>query len=123
MASPKITSLAWGKMTIDSQQLRAAKDCKLFPNGGRLWDWNETGTRHQPGIQQSDVEELASSGATEVVLSRGMDSKLGVPDQTVRWLEEKDIKVHVADTREAVGIYNRLVEDGAKVAGCFHSTC
>ena len=95
----------------------------MYPGGSRAWDWNETGTRHQPGIQRSDVEELIGSGAVEVVLSRGMDLKLGVPDDTVRWLEDQGVKVHVAETRQAVDIYNRLVDEGVKVGGCFHSTC
>lgn len=123
MESPKVTSLSWGHIALDSEKLPEAKDCKLYPGGGRAWDWNETGTRHEPGIQQSDVEELVRAGAAEVVLSRGMDQKLGVPDSTVRWLEEQGVKVHVADTRKAVDIYNRLVEEGVKVGGCFHSTC
>lgn len=110
-------------MILDSEKLSEAKDCKLFPGGGRTWDWNETGTRHQPGIQQSDVEELLQNDATEVVLSRGMDRMLGVPAETVRWLEDQGIKVHVADTKMAVEIYNRLVEEGVKVGGLFHSTC
>ena len=96
---------------------------QLFPGGGRPWDWNETGTRHSPGIQQADVQELIQTGATEIVLSRGMDEKLGVPDSTVRWLEDQGVKVHVAETRKAVEIYNRLLEEGVKVGGCFHSTC
>jgi len=31
---------------------------KLFPGGLREWDWRETGTRHVPGIQHADVQEL-----------------------------------------------------------------
>ena len=123
MASPKVSSISWGRIILDSDKLPEAKDCKLFPGGGRAWDWNETGTRHQPGIQQSDVEELLQNDAAEVVLSRGMDQMLGVPSETVRWLEDKGIKVHVADTKTAVEIYNRLVEEGVKVGGLFHSTC
>ena len=121
MSSSKIVSISWGR--IDLEPDANFKDAKLFPGGARAWDWNETGTRHSPGIQQSDVEELVQAGATEVVLSRGMDEKLGVPDSTVRWLEDKGVKVHVAETRKAVEIYNRLLEEGVKVGGCFHSTC
>jgi hypothetical protein len=123
MDCSKISSISWGEITIDSKSFSKAKDCKLYPGGGRPWDWNETGTRHSPGVQQGDVEELVRAGATEVVLSRGMDLKLGVPDDTVQWLEGQGIKVHVAETRQAVDIYNRLVEEDVKVGGCFHSTC
>jgi hypothetical protein len=62
--------------------LGIGKDFKLYPGGGREWDWNETGTRHVPGIQPADVEELFAHGATVVVLSRGMDLRLHVDPAT-----------------------------------------
>ena len=121
MTCTKISSISWGHIALNSPDLADGKDYKLFPAGGRPWDWNETGTRHSPGIQQGDVEELLQAGAKEVVLSRGMDLKLRVPDETVRWLEERGVKVHVAETKEAVEIYNHLVDEGVSVGGCFHS--
>lgn len=118
------------------------KDAKLWPSGGvRAWDWSETGTRHNPGIQIADAEELLAGGATTVVLSRGMYMKLGVPDATVEALRARKVRVApseggddaceqgvaveviVAETREAVRIYNELVAKGVKVGGLFHSTC
>ena len=123
MSSPKIASISWGRITFSSGALPEGKDYELFPGGGREWDWGETGTKHSPGIQPGDVEELVKGGATEVVLSRGMDLKLGVPNATLQWLEGQGIKVHVSETRKAVEIYNRLVDEGVKVRGCFHSTC
>jgi hypothetical protein len=41
---------------------------------------------------------------------------------THRYLEQRSITVHVAETREAVEIHNELAE-GALVARLFHSTC
>src|SRR2546423_15243758 len=67
-ASPTIVSVAWGRMEVAG--LGVGKDFKLYPGGGREWDWSETGTRHQPGIQPADVEELLTHGATIVVLSQ-----------------------------------------------------
>jgi NAD(P)-dependent dehydrogenase (short-subunit alcohol dehydrogenase family) len=43
-----------------------------MPGGGREWNWLETGTHHNPGIQIAEVEELLEHGAGVVVLSRGM---------------------------------------------------
>ncbi|KAI5461786.1 NADH dehydrogenase 1 alpha subcomplex assembly factor 3 [Mariannaea sp. PMI_226] len=118
--SPKILSLVWGR--IDVTDLEHGKDFKLYPGGGRPWDWGETGTRHNPGIQVADVEELLQRGATTVVLSQGMDMRLQVQAETLSYLEEKGVTVHVSETRQAVEIYNSLVETTA-VGGLFHSTC
>lgn len=118
--SPKILSLSWGNISIDGME--PAKDYKLYPGGGRPWDWSETGTRHNSGIQVADVEELLERGATTIVLSRGMDLKLQVNPSTVEYLEEKGVTVRVAGTKEAVEIYNSLVGT-TSVGGLFHSTC
>lgn len=121
MQSPQITHIAWGRMTVDG--VGSGKDFKLWPGGGRAWDWNETGTHHKPGIQPADVEELLDHGSDVVVLSRGMWQMLGTCPETMELLERRDVKTHVAETNEAVGIYNDLAKRGAAVGGLFHSTC
>jgi hypothetical protein len=118
--SPRIVGISWGRMEVEG--LGEGKDFKLYPGGGRAWDWAETGTRHSPGIQPADVEELVAHGATTVVLSQGMNKQLHVHPDTCRYLEERSITVRVAETSEALRIYNELTE-GALVAGLFHSTC
>jgi hypothetical protein len=107
---------------MDVEGLGVGKDYKLYPGGGREWDWSETGTRHVPGIQVADVEELLAHGATVVVLSLGMDQRLQVDPATLRYLEERGVEVHVVETREAVKLYNELAGNAA-VGGLFHSTC
>jgi hypothetical protein len=107
-------------MEVDG--LGIEKDWKLYPGGGRPWDWSETGTEHVPGVQVADVEELVAYGATVVVLSLGMDRRLHVDQATLRYLEERSVEVHMLETREAVKVYNDLAEDNA-LAGLFHSTC
>jgi hypothetical protein len=102
--------------------LGSGKDFKLFPGGGREWDWRETGTRHVPGIQPSDVAELLEHGSRVVVLSRGMELALHTCPETLQLLAERGITVHVQETREAVALYNELAGRDA-VGGLFHSTC
>ncbi len=79
--SPYVTGLSWGHMEVEG--LGTGKDFKLYPGGGRPWDWGETGTRHRPGIQPSDVRELLDHGARVVVLSRGMLRLLRVCPETL----------------------------------------
>ena len=118
--SPRIFDLSWGRMEVEG--LGVGKDFKLFPGGGRLWEWGLSGTAHEPGIRRRDVDDLLIYGSTVVVLSRGMELHLQVPQETVEYLEAKSIVVHVAETREAVRIYNELAET-TPVGGLFHSTC
>ncbi|WP_207391317.1 Mth938-like domain-containing protein [Streptomonospora litoralis] len=113
-------SLSWGRMEVEG--VGTGKDFKLHPAGGRPWDWNETGTRHSPGVLPADVEELLDRGAAVVVLSRGMQERLGVDPRTLELLESHSIEVHTAETTEAVRIYNALAPT-RPAGGLFHSTC
>ena len=120
MPSPAVLSVSWGRMTVEG--LPDGKDFMLYPGGGHEWDWRRSGTRHSPGIQPADVEELLEHGAAVVVLSRGMQLQLEVDPRTTALLEERGIPFHVAETTEAVRIYQELAATEA-VGGLFHSTC
>lgn len=120
-ASPLVDHLAWGR--IDVAGLGRFKDAKLWPGGGRAWDWGETGTRHVPGIQSADVEELLEHGCEVVVLTRGMQLVLQTQPETVAYLEGRGVEVVVDETSAAVERYNALAASGALVGALIHSTC
>jgi hypothetical protein len=120
--SPRISHISWGCLEVEGRD-RPFKDAKLYPGGGRAWDWNETGTSHTPGIQPADVEELLEHGAEVVVLSRGMNERLQVMADTLDRLEDADVEAHVLQTEAAVERYNELQSAGRPVGGLFHSTC
>jgi hypothetical protein len=107
---------------MEVEGLGSGKDFKLYPGGGRPWDWNETGTRHVPGIQPADVTELLEHGARVIVLSRGRQLALQTCPETLSMLERHGAAVHVEETSAAARLYNELAEREA-VAGLFHSTC
>jgi hypothetical protein len=119
--SPKITHISWGNMEVDG--LGKGRDFKLYPGGGRGWDWNETNTHHVPGIQPADVQELLENGSKVVVLTRGMQLVLQTCPETLRMLQDRNIPVFVEETKAAVEIYNKLAEENQPVGGLFHSTC
>ena len=119
--SPRITNVSWGRLEVEGKA-EPYKDAKLFPGGSREWNWRDTGTSHRPGIQVTDVQELLDHGAKVVVLSRGMAECLHVPRETLAFLKERKITVHVLPTKEAAALYNKLAET-EPVAGLFHTTC
>jgi hypothetical protein len=107
---------------MEVEGLATGKDFKLYPGGGREWDWRETGTQHVPGIQPADVAELLEHGSTVIVLSRGMELVLQTMPETLELLRHRGVPVHVEETRAAVALYNTLAES-QPVGGLFHSTC
>jgi hypothetical protein len=119
--SPRVTHISWGRLEVEGVD-GPFKDAKLFPGGSRAWDWRETGTDHDPGIQPADVEELLENGATAVVLSKGFNERLGVTQDALRMLEDRNVTAHVRETGEAIELYNELRET-EKVGALIHSTC
>ena len=89
--SPRIIHISWGHMEVEG--LGSGKDFKLYPGGGRKWDWRETNTEHSPGIQPADVQELLEKGSKVVVLSRGMQLMLRTCPETLQLLKDKGIGV------------------------------
>jgi hypothetical protein len=107
---------------MEVEGVGSGRDFKLYPGGGREWDWAETNTHHVPGIQPGDVEELLEKGSEVVVLSRGMLLALQTSPETLELLKTRGVRVYVEETRTAVEMYNELAESEA-VGGLFHSTC
>jgi hypothetical protein len=118
--SPRITNISWGKMEVEG--VGVGRDFKLYPGGGREWDWKETNTHHVPGIQPADVLELLEQGSEVIVLTRGMHLVLQTAPETIQLLEEKGVRYFIEETNAAVELYNKLAETEA-VGGLFHSTC
>lgn len=119
--SPRVVHISWGRMEVEG--VGTGKDFKLYPGGGRAWDWTETNTQHVPGIQPADVQELVEHGSEVVVLSRGMNLALRTCPETLEFLRARGIRTHVEETSAAVELYNELAGKSQAVGGLFHSTC
>lgn len=118
--TPRIAHISWGRLDVEGYP--PFKDAKVFPGGAREWDWHETGTRHSPGIQPADVDELIERGAEAIVLSKGILKRLQVCPETLKLLADRGIAVQVLQTEAAVQRFNELRES-MPVGGLFHSTC
>jgi hypothetical protein len=111
----------WGYIEIEG--LGRFRDAKLWPGGGRAWNWRETGTDHRPGIQPADVTELLEHGPDLVVLSCGRQGRLEVCAETLSLLQQRGVDVVSQETAAALETYNTLASQGRRVAGLIHTTC
>ena len=102
---------------------RAVHDAQVWRGGSCAWDWTETGTRHVPGIQPADTQELLDRGCDALVLSKGMDEVLQTPPSTLAFLAERGIDVYHLQSNAAAEKFNTLFAAGRNVGGLFHSTC
>lgn len=118
--SPTIDELRWGSVATEVGRFR---DAKLWPGGGRGWDWNETGTSHVPGVQASDVAELLEHGARIIVLGCGQHERLQVTDDALDHIRAAGAEAEILESNAAVTRYNELVRQGEHVGALVHSTC
>ena len=118
--SPIIEELEWGTVHTAIGEFR---DAKLWPGGGRAWDWNETGTDHSPGVQADDVDELLAHDVDIVVIGSGRQERLGVTPEALDRITEHGAEAEVLESSQAVRRYNELAEDGVAVGALIHSTC
>jgi len=123
MQAPKILESDWGSIRIKiAHKTEEFKDVKLYPGGASAWDWTETGTHHQPGIQPADVQELIDNNAQYILLSRGRLEKLQTADDTKKWLRERDIPFEILETGELIQRYQEL-KDAKALGALIHTTC
>ena len=122
-STPEIIKSGWGKITVNlSDGDKTFRDIKLYPGGARAWDWNETGTHHNPGIQPVDVKEIVENGAEYILLSRGRNLRLQVMDETKEWLQAHNAEFEILPTDEVIEKCNELRQE--KLTGALiHTTC
>ena len=115
-----ITTFRWG-VIVDATG-RTFKDARLWPGGIEEWDWGRAGTRHDPGIQIADLDDLLAFKPDVVILSRGVDLILQVPQATIDHARAHAKSVVVLQSEEAVTEYNRRIAH-ERVVALIHSTC
>jgi hypothetical protein len=111
----RIQKYEFGSIVIDGKTYTS--DVIVFPDRVRDRWWRKEGHR----LDVDDLEEVLEFRPEVLVVGTGYSGLMEVPEETLRYLEMKNIEVHVAPTREAVRIFNGL--EGRRVVGAFHLTC
>jgi hypothetical protein len=119
--SPGVADDGWGFVVVEG--VGRLRDAKLWPGGGRGWDWNETGTHHRPGIQPADLAELLDHDPEVVILSRGRELRLETTPDALALLDARGVEPCELETGVAIETYNRLAGEGRRVAALLHTTC
>jgi len=119
-----ITHISWGEIEISlgAKKLQF-KDCKVWPEDAKEWDWNLTGTHHRPGIQPADIQEILDQEVEAMILSKGMLRMLHTSKETIELLDSLKLKYHIEETKKAANLFNELTRQGVRTGGIFHSTC
>jgi len=119
-SSPKVETIKWGLMKI--QGYPPGRDFMIYPGGAKSWDWNNSNTSHEKGIQPQDISFIIDKGAKYVAMAIGMNSRLKVSDAAIELLKKTGTDYCILSTKDAVDEYNQLASI-SPVGGLFHTTC
>jgi hypothetical protein len=111
----KVQKYDFGSIVIDGKEYTS--DVIVFPDRVKDRWWRKEGHR----LDINDLEEVLEFKPEVLVIGTGYLGVMEVPEETLRYLQMKNIEVHVAPTREAIKIFNGL--RGKRAAGAFHLTC
>lgn len=113
----KVQAYDFGRIEIDGHAYRS--DVIVFPD--RVLDhwWRKEG--HALHVQ--DLAAILDAQPEALVLGTGYYGRMTVPEDTRAYLQHRGIDLHVANTAEAVDLFNRLQQEYACVVAAFHLTC
>ncbi|MEM3819840.1 MAG: MTH938/NDUFAF3 family protein [Nitrososphaerota archaeon] len=115
--APRINDYGFGYIVVDG--VRYGRDLIILP--GKVipnW-WRKEGHR----IELEDLKEVLGIDLEYIVIGTGYFGRVEVSEEVKRELEEKGVKLVVADSRVAWKKYNEFIDKGVKVCGAFHLTC
>ncbi|UCB55026.1 MAG: hypothetical protein JSW45_00335 [Thiotrichales bacterium] len=113
----KISAYEFGKISIGDASFTS--DVIITPD--RVIDswWRKQG--HELNIE--DLDEIVQAKPEVLIVGTGYYGRLQVPEETRRYLKNRDIELIDTTTREAVPEFNRLQQEYAHIVAALHLTC
>ena len=116
MGAPEIERYNFGRIRIDGDEY--SNDVIIHPDRVESDWWREEGH----SLVMDDLRTVMEDSPGTLVIGRGAYSRMDVPEETRKALEEAGVEVLSASTSEAVKMYNDMREKGDVVAA-LHLTC
>jgi len=116
-ALPRISRYGFGEIEVDGRSYAA--DVIITPERV-LGTW-----RRKEGhrLDVADLAEIMSARPEVLVIGTGYYGRMAISDAARHYLGTQGVRLHAADTREAVDEFNRLQREAARVVAALHLTC
>jgi len=112
-----ITEFSFGKIVVNGKTYK--NDIKIF-NGQVIPDWwRKSGHR----VTVEDMTDVLEAEPEIVVIGKGSPGLLRSTASLREYLAENHIKLIEKKTSKAIDVFNKLVQQGRKVAAGFHISC
>jgi len=94
-------------------------DVIIYPDRIKPNWWRREGHKLYP----EDLKDVIDYKPDYLIIGTGASGMMNVPEETMKYLEDKGIKVIILNTYEACKKYNYMVKNGYRVVAAFHLTC
>jgi len=112
-----ITDFSFGRITANGQIFNS--DIKIV-RGTLVPDWwRKSGHT----VEIEDVQDVLDSDSEFLVIGQGQPGYMKITDALRKRLAEMHIELIEESTARAIESYNRLYNEGRRVAGGFHVGC
>ncbi len=114
-----INSYSFGVIVINGKRYTA--DVIIFPNRIHEGWLRKQGHR----LQLEDLQEVLDfkDSINSLVIGTGDLGMMQVPDEVIRELKTRNIKVTAEPTKQACRTFNELLKSGRRVVAALHLTC
>ena len=112
-----ITDFAFGRIVVNGKTY--SDDIKIV--GGKViadW-WRKSGHR----VDVEDVTDILESGPEIVIIGKGSPGLMKTSEHLRERLLDLNIRLIEKKTSKAIKVFNKLFQEGRKVAAGFHITC
>ena len=112
---PAITSYSFGQMIVDGKTY--TNELQILPTG-IVKEWSPNDPHY---ILPVDIKEIVNSNIKTLIIGNGANGEAAIPDETIKFIKAKSIKVHIMNTHEAVKLFNESSKEA--LGAIFHLNC
>lgn len=113
----KINHYTFGKITINDRPYTS--DVIVTPDTVIDSWWRREGHR----LDKSDLDEILNTNPDCLLVGTGYYGRMKIPQETIQYLQSKNIQLEYAPTTDAVKKLNDLQRQYARVVAALHLTC
>ncbi len=113
----KIEKYSFGEIVINGKAY--IRDLIIYPDKIKENWWRKEG--HSLCIR--DIEEVFEYKPEILIIGTGYSGVMDVPENVIKEIKKKGIKVEIYFTKDAVRKFNEYIEKGKRVVCALHLTC
>lgn len=112
-----INEYSFGKIVVDGKPYTS--DVIITPE--RVIDpwWRKEGHR----LDKSDLDDIIDAHPDCVLIGTGYYGRMKIPEETIDYLQSKNIQLEYASTNDAIERITNLQKKYARIVAAFHLTC